>query len=681
MSKSNFFSRSISAKLITLFLAVSIIPLIVIGVLSNNSARNALEKGAFNQLLSVGTIKGDQIVTYFDQKFRDLEIITKSQNTIVAFNMLKKYHDNGGATASSPFITASSKYEKIYSEINPFFKTYLNAYGFYDIFFICADHGHIMYTGTKEEDLGTNLSTGKYRNSSLAQLWANVVRDKKPSMVDFAYYAPSKGQAAFVGSPVFDNEGNVIAVVALQLNSNEINTIMQETTGLGVSGESYLVGDDFFMKSDSRFVSESNINKRKVESESVKLALQHQSGTLIIKDYRDISVLSYYENLEFKKEFGVDFDWVMVTEIDESEAFESVKTLRNLIIILGFIIAIIVAIVAFLFAKYFTKPILKLTEFARIFATGDLSQNIEIKQADEIGMLAESFGLVQSSLRKQMDQIGEGVNVLAASTAEIMSSVSQLASSAAETATSVSETTSTVEEVKQTAEVSNQKANEVSQSAQKTSAISIDGSRSIMETIEGMNKIKTQMESIANIVVRLSEQSQTIGEIATSVSDLAEQSNLLAVNASIEAAKAGEQGKGFAVVAQEIKNLAERSKESTTQIRSILHDIQKAIGSAVMATEQGGKVVDLGLELTSTASEVITTLAASVEQASQATIQISSSSQQQLIGMDQITSAMENIKEASNQTAETTKQSEESVSDLQRLSEKLQDIIGQYKLR
>ena len=352
-----------------------------------------------------------------------------------------------------------------------------------------------------------------------------------------------------------------------------------------------------------------------------------------------------------------------------------------MVIIIGLIIAVIVAIIAFWFSRMFTKPIIKLKEVAELLASGDLTQNIDIIRTDEIGELSNSFKLMQENLRKQIEEITEGVNVLSSSSSEIMATVSQLASGSAETATSVSETTSTIEEVKQTAEISNQKAVEVAESGQTISMVSKDGSKSVQETIDGMNKIKTQMESIAGIVIQLSEKSNTISEIATTVNDLAEQSNLLAVNASIEAAKSGEQGKGCTVVAQEIKNLAERSKESTIQIRSILADIQKEIGSAVMATEQGGKVIDEALVLSLSSSEVITTLAASVEQASQANLQIAASSQQQLVGMDQITSAMENIKEASVQTAETTKQSEESVSGLQSLSEKLQDILKQYKLR
>ncbi len=681
MSKKNFFSKSISVKLISMFLAVSIVPIIILGLLSSKIARNALEEGAFSQLESIGTLKSEQIISFIDRKFRDLEILAASDNTIVAFEKLKKYHDTGGATPDDLFITESVRYQEIYNEIDAFFRKYVEAYNFNDIFFLCADHGHIMYTASKESDLGANLSTGSLQNSGLAELWADVVKLKKPVMIDYAYYAPSDDNASFIGTPIFDASSKLIGIIALQLSTDKIRDIMHEDTGLGVSGETYIVGSDYLMRSDSRFDAESTILKTLVKTKSVDLGLEDKTGTHIIEDYRGTSVLSYYKNIGLNEAYETDFEWVVIAEINESEALSAVKKLSINTFIIGIIIALIVGIIAVVFSRLFTSPIKKLTLFSKLLADGDLSRKIDIKQHDEIGTLADAFSLMQSNLRIQMEDLTEGVNVLSTSSSEIMATVSQLASGAAETATSVSETTSTVEEVKQTAEVSNQKATEVAESAQKISMISQEGTRSIQETIDGMSRIKQQMESIAGIVIQLSEKSHSIGEIANTVGDLAEQSNLLAVNASIEAAKAGEEGKGFSVVAQEIKNLADRSKESTRQIRTIVSDIQKATSSAVMATEQGKKAIDEGLDLTSTASEVITTLAASVEQASQANIQIASSSQQQLIGMDQITSAMENIRDASAQTASSTKQSEESVVELNSLGDRLQEILKKYKLK
>ncbi|MFH1052267.1 MAG: methyl-accepting chemotaxis protein [bacterium] len=381
---------------------------------------------------------------------------------------------------------------------------------------------------------------------------------------------------------------------------------------------------------------------------------------------------------------------------------------------------IIVIFLILFYSRIIARPIKEVTKIAERISIGDLSTEIaESNRKDEIGQLSLSFKTMQSNLnekamqikeiasgnltlditplsdkdtmgiafkemstllRNQIIEISEGVNVLASSTSEIMATVTQLSSSSAETATSVGETTTTVEEVKQTAEVANQKAKQVSENAAQNAELSKEGSKAIQNTIEGMNKIKQQMESIATLVVRLSEQSQTIGEITTTVNELAEQSNLLAVNAAIEAAKAGEQGKGFTVVAQEIKNLAERSKEATLEVRNILKDVQKSISSSVMTTEEGGKAVEEGIKLTESSGEVIKALSDSVSEAANAAFQIAASSQQQLEGMDQVASAMENIKESSVQSAASTKQSAAAVNELHKLGEKLKDLMKFYKV-
>jgi methyl-accepting chemotaxis protein len=195
-----------------------------------------------------------------------------------------------------------------------------------------------------------------------------------------------------------------------------------------------------------------------------------------------------------------------------------------------------------------------------------------------------------------------------------------------------------------------------------------------------MHRIQSQMESIAESIMKLSEHGQAIGGIIATVEDVAEQSNLLAVNASIEAAKAGEQGKGFAVVAQEVKNLAEQSRQATSRVRNILDDIQKATSGSVMTTEQGSKAVEAGVKQSMEAGESIQRLANSVAEAAQATTQIAVSSQEQLVGMDQMVSAMESIKQASTQNVAATKQVETSARDLGELGQKLKNIVEQYKV-
>ncbi len=298
--------------------------------------------------------------------------------------------------------------------------------------------------------------------------------------------------------------------------------------------------------------------------------------------------------------------------------------------------------------------------------------NLEERAAD----LARNNGVMQ----RIFDQIQATTQLLSSSASEILGSTTQVAAGTAESAASISQTTTTVEEVRQAAELSAQKAQYVSDNAQLVAQVSQDGQRAVMETSLGMERIREQMDIIAQTVVRLSEQSQSIGGIIAAVTDLAEQSNLLAVNAAIEAAKAGEQGRGFAVVAQEIKSLAEQSKQATTQVRNILSDVQRATTNAVMATEQGGKTVDAGVQQASQAGEAIRLLTESSDEAVQAATQIAASSQQQVVGMNQIGMAMENINQAGSQTAVNMSQIAVAARGLHELGEQLNDLTKQFKL-
>jgi methyl-accepting chemotaxis protein len=180
--------------------------------------------------------------------------------------------------------------------------------------------------------------------------------------------------------------------------------------------------------------------------------------------------------------------------------------------------------------------------------------------------------------------------------------------------------------------------------------------------------------------VRLAEQTQAIGEIIATVNDLSEQSNLLAVNAAIEAAKAGEQGRGFAVVAQEVKSLAEQSKLATAQVRTILGDIQKATSGAVLSTEQGNKAVEAGVKQAQDAGDAIRQLTEGIAESAQAANQIAVSAQQQLAGMDQLAQATENIKQATAQNLESMRQAETAVRNLHELGQKLEQLVGRYRL-
>lgn len=281
----------------------------------------------------------------------------------------------------------------------------------------------------------------------------------------------------------------------------------------------------------------------------------------------------------------------------------------------------------------------------------------------------------EEGMNRMLVELQETVNILSIATTEILAAASQVASGSSETATAVSQTTSTVEEVKQTAQMAADKARQVSETAQKTEEISQHGKKSVDASVEAMRNIQSQMELVANSIIHLSEQSHAIGEIIATVNDLAEQSNLLSVNAAIEAAKAGEQGKGFAVVAQEVKSLAGQSKQATNQVRAILGEIQKATNAAVMATEQGSKAVESGVRLSAEVGESIHALTQSIEEATRAATQIAVSAQQQLVGMDQTVVAIKGISQASLQNVASAGQAETVAQNLHALGQKLKELV------
>ena len=294
---------------------------------------------------------------------------------------------------------------------------------------------------------------------------------------------------------------------------------------------------------------------------------------------------------------------------------------------------------------------------------------------------AAVLGLTRNgeALRNYTANLTQTASLLGTSVADVLGAITQAAAGTAEIAVSINETTSTVEAMRQASELASQKAQYVTDTAQRALQVSQNGQKAVEETATVMDRIREQMETIAQTVVRLSEQSQSIGGIIASVTDLADQSNLLAVNAAIEAAKAGEQGKGFSVVAQEIKSLAEQSKQATAQVRGILSDVQKATSSAVMATEQGSKAVEAGVKQATQAGEANRALTETSGVALQAAVQIAASNQQQVVGMDQIGLAMLSINQAGSQNAGSLKQMESAARKLHEMGQSLTSLVVKFK--
>ena len=331
-----------------------------------------------------------------------------------------------------------------------------------------------------------------------------------------------------------------------------------------------------------------------------------------------------------------------------------------------------------------TEPVNEAMRLSRFYASGDFTARFDekIPVAGEFVAYRDALNTIGIELQRLMKLINEelydGISVLSSASSEILAITTQLSTASSQTAATVNQTSDTVEGARKKTDIVNQKTKNMSEKAMKALQVSGEGQKSVQEILDGMTNIQRQMDMIGMNVIKLSEQSQAIGEIIATVTDISEQSNLLAVNASIEAAKAGDFGKGFAVVAHEIHNLAEQSKQGTGNIRTILTDIQRGVSSTVISTERGTSSVADAARLTSDAQEAIEVLARSIADSSREAIEIASSIQEQAAGMDQISAAMENIRDAAQKNLEITRKAEKTAEDLHELGVRLKKITVQY---
>ena len=325
-------------------------------------------------------------------------------------------------------------------------------------------------------------------------------------------------------------------------------------------------------------------------------------------------------------------------------------------------------------------PLSASAEYVDRIARGEIPQPITERYQGDFDLLKDNMNRLSERLRSMILEISSASSNLGSAAAEIMAATSQQVAGATEQSAAISQTTTTVDEVKTISEQAIERAQEVVNASQRTVDISRSGQQSVEQTVESMGLIKERVEGIAENIVALSDQTQQIGEIIATVNEIAAQSNMLALNASVEAARAGEHGKGFAAVALEVRNLAEQSRQATSQVKTILQDVQNAISAAVMSTEEGTKVVDSGVKLANQTGEVIVQLSSAITQAAQTSVQVVAGGRQQASGMEQIALAMQNINQATQQSLASTRQAEKAAQNLNELSGKLTQLVQRYKV-
>jgi methyl-accepting chemotaxis protein len=354
---------------------------------------------------------------------------------------------------------------------------------------------------------------------------------------------------------------------------------------------------------------------------------------------------------------------------------------------LGLILTLFIAVVPFFVASLIT--FLNNVEQERYFRESKLAgleieQRILAEQKQREQMQQTSLELEQSAetergqrerLSEVLAQVRSAANDLNSAAAEILSATTQQVAGASEQSSAIAQTTTTVDEVKVIAEQAAARSQEVANSSQRALDVSQVGNHAVQDTIESMNQIKRRVEDIAQNILELSEQTQQIGEIIATVNEIADQSNMLALNASVEAARAGEHGKSFAVVAAEVRSLAEQSRAATIQVKRIIAEIQKATNSSVMATEEGTKGVDLGVQRVLEAREAIGKLGTVITDNAQMAVQVLGGGRQQQTGIEQIAHAMQTINQTTMQNLNSVRQAEKAAQNLNLLAKKLMETV------
>lgn len=353
----------------------------------------------------------------------------------------------------------------------------------------------------------------------------------------------------------------------------------------------------------------------------------------------------------------------------------------RLSIMIALILSVVVSVgVAWTIRRSITAPLSDFMAFVARVGEGDLTGSTAAVGKDELGQFGTTLNAMVTGLREIAAQSRQATENLNAAATEIRASTQEQAASVEEQLAAVQETAATVDEMSHSGTQISRRAQEVIGAAQATAQTSESGMTAIDDTVRAMDAIRDQAEAVASNIVALSEKTQAIGDIIATVNDVSERTHLLALNASIEAAAAGENGRSFAVVAAEMKTLADQAKDATRHVRSILGDIQRGINASVMLTEEAVKRVASGKERTDASQAAIEELATRVQESVQTFQQIVASTNQQQIGIEQVTAALQNIRQASQQTAASTRQLDQAAADLTQLSQTLVSLTERYRI-
>lgn len=607
-----------------------------------------------------------------------------------------------------------SFYSLTHGRFHPAFKQYLEAFGYYDIFLVHPVTGRIVYSVYKEIDFATSLKDGVFAETGIGEAFRAAVESNQPDfvyMTDFAPYAPSYGHpAAFLSSPVFQ-AGVMSGVLIFQIPQDRIVEIMTsnhawESVGLGKTGQSYLVGSDKTLRSENRhFIEHSSdyldslqrlglspakladirakktaVGLQPVDTASITQALNGESGFAAFTDFRNIEVISTYAPLSVE-----DQQWVIISEMDMAEVNQHASTLSQALVKMAIMLLPLMAAVAIAcgvgVAFRLVNPVERLEqEIGEIEKNSDLSFQLQAKPNDV------TVGIV-SSLNVLLSKIHSIVTMAADGAQKITHAAENIESVSVETNEGVSKQSAEIERVASAMDEMVASVKEVSQSAGNTSRSTYDvnqqaeqSNQLVQNTTLSIERLANEVQQATDVINQLAVESDKISGVMDVIESIAEQTNLLALNAAIEAARAGEQGRGFAVVADEVRLLASRTQESTSEIQQMIVALQNGSEKAVKVMGKGQATALASVEEATQAAEALRQIKSAVQEITQMSQHIAQASEQQSLASADVNSSLHTINDVSDATTAEAVKMQEASSELTALAAELKQAISQFKL-
>lgn len=519
-----------------------------------------------------------------------------------------------------------------------YYKNYVQDYGYSDLLLFNPD-GSCYYSVTRGKELNSNLLTGAHANTSLGAVVRQAIQTPKAVASDFTPYALRDNEPyAFLGQAIV-HEGQPEAVVVLQMSTSRINEIMTERSGMGQTGETFLVGSDKLMRSDSvldphhRSVRASFGDPKtgSAESSSSTKALQGETGEHLISNHRGETVLSAYAPLAIPG-----LNWAIMAEIDAAEALGAVGSLRwNMLFIAAIAIPAII-VLAVIITRSITSPLRQGVEFAQSLSEGNFSAHLKIEQRNETGILAKALNTMVGSVGQMIRETIQSIQALLDTSATLSNVSHELEVGASETSERAANSASAAEEMSSSMTSMAAAVDQAATNLGTVAAAAEEMSATIKEIAQNAERARSITESAHSRVAATTDRvkelgtaASQIGKVTESINDIAEQTNLLALNATIEAARAGDAGRGFAVVANEIKQLAMEAAGSAHDIKERIASIQQSASTTVN---------DIGLINTTflDVTAMVSTIAAAVEEQSVTTHDIANNVNQASQGVQHI---------------------------------------------